>query len=85
MAGSLKARESRLRRAAARRGMALAKSRRGGASNGYRIVDPQTDAIVHDGDAGEYSLTLDQAEAFLGDPQQTGSISIDNLNAANDE
>jgi len=48
-------------------------------------VDPQTDAVVHDGTSGDYSLTIEQAEAFLGDPRNTQSIDIGNLNAANDE
>jgi hypothetical protein len=48
-------------------------------------VDPQTDAVVHDGTSGDYSLTIEQAEAFLGDPSNTQSIDIGNLNAANDE
>ena len=82
---NLPEREARLRRAAARRGLAIAKSSQQEASAGYRIVDPQTDAVVHDGTSGDYSLTIEQAEAFLGDPRNTQSIDIGNLNAANDE
>lgn len=84
MSDSLVARETRLRRAAARKGLSIAKSRRGGRA-GYRIVDPQTAAIVRDGASGEYSLTLEQAEAFVGDPQNMQSVAVANLNAANDE
>ncbi len=82
---NLSAREARLRRAAGRRGLAIAKSSQLGASAGYRIVDPQTDVVVHDGTSGDYSLTIEQAEAFLGDSSNTQSIDIGNLNAANDE
>lgn len=82
MSDTLKAREARLRRAAARQGLAITKSRRRGVDGGYRIIDPQTEAVVHDGAAGECSLTIDQAEAWLGDSQK--SISIANLTSAND-
>jgi len=85
MSDSIAAREARLRRAAARRGLSIAKSRRRDARGGYRIVDPQTDAVVRDGASGAFSLTLEQAEAFLGDPQKTQSVPVENLTAANDE
>lgn len=77
----LEARESRLRRVAARRGLAIEKSE----AAGYRIVDPQSEAVVHDGPSGNHSLTIEQAEAFLGDPENQQAIDIENLNAANDE
>ena len=82
---SPKARESRLRRVAARQGLAIAKSRRRTAQVGYRIVDPQTQEVVRDGAAGDYSLSIEEAEAILGARQGTESISVANLNAANDE
>ena len=78
-AKSLEAREARLRRAAASLGLAIVKSRHGG----YRIVDPQTQATVHNAASG--NLTISQAEAFLGNPQGIKSIAVANLNAANDE
>jgi hypothetical protein len=85
MSDSLKAREARLRRAAARQGLAIAKSGRRGREAGYAIVDPQTEAVVRDGPSGDHDLTIEQAEAILGNPQDTKSISVANLNAANDE
>jgi len=85
MSGSLKAREARLRRAAARQGLAIVKSRRRDENAGYTIVDPQTEAVVRAAPSGDDSLTIDQAEAILGNPQNTKSISVANLNAANDE
>lgn len=85
MPDSLKAREARLRRVAARRGLAIEKSRRRGAKAAYTIVDPQTEAVVRAGPSGGESLTIEQAEAILGNPQTAESISVANLNAANDE
>lgn len=85
MSEPLKLREARLRRAAVRQGLAIEKSRRRGAKAGYRIVDPQTGAVVRDGASGEYSLAIEQAESILGNPQTAKSISVANLNAANDE
>ena len=82
MSDTLKAREARLRRAAARQGLAVTKSRRRDGDAGYRIIDPETEAVVHDGVAGDCGLTIDQAEARLGDPKK--SISIANLTSAND-
>jgi hypothetical protein len=84
MSDSLKAREARLRRAAARQGLAIVKSRRRGAK-AYAIVDPETEAIIRDGASDDDALTIEQAEAVLGNPQNTKSISVANLNAANDE
>lgn len=85
MSDSLKAREARLRRAAARQGLAIVKSRGRDVEAGYAIVDPQTEAVVRAGPSGGHNLTIEQAEAILGDPQNTKAISVANLNAANDE
>ena len=85
MTDSLKAREARLRRVAARQGLAIVKSRRRGEKAGYAIVDPQTETVARGGASSDGSLTIEQAEAILGDPQSTKSISVANLNAANDE
>jgi len=85
MSDTIAVREARLRRAAARKGWSVAKSGRRDTKGGYRIADPQTDAVVHDGAAGEYSLTLEQAEAFVGDPKNAETVDVDNLNAANDQ
>lgn len=78
---SLQMREARLKRAAARQGLAIVTSGNGR----YRIVDPQTQAVVHTTTSGDDSLTISQAEAFLGDPKAMKSIDVANLNAANDE
>jgi hypothetical protein len=85
MSDSLAAREARLRRVAARQGLAIVKSRRRGEEASYAIVDPQTETVARGGASSDGSLTIEQAEAILGDPQSTKSISIANLNAANDE
>ena len=85
MSDSLKAREARLRRVAARQGLAIVKSRRRDANAGYMIVDPQTEAVVRTGPSGGECLTIEQAEAIVGDPKKAESISVANLNAANDE
>lgn len=85
MSDSLEAREARLYRTAVRQGLAIEKSHLCDGKSGYRIVDPQTEAVVRDGPSGDYSLTIEQAEAFLGDLQNTKSIPVADLNAANDD
>lgn len=81
-AAAPQAREPRLRRAAAPQCLVAPTSRRRGVNSGCGIIDLRTEAIVHDGASDEYSLTIDQAEAWLGDPHK--SISIANLYSAND-
>ncbi len=64
-----KVRENRLRRAAERQGLALEKSRaRDPRALGYgrwRIVDPFMGVVVAGGGRCDYSLTLDEVEAYL--------------------
>jgi hypothetical protein len=63
---SLSAREARVRRALAREGHALRKSRRDGT---YMVVDPHNNTIVdyNFGSQDGYGLTLESVEAELAD------------------
>jgi hypothetical protein len=63
---SLAAREARVRRALARQGHALRKSRRDGT---YMVVDPATNTIVayNFGSQDGYGLSLESIEAELPD------------------
>ena len=63
-------RETRIRRLAARLGVDIAKANDSAASSpggGYMIVEPQTRAVILDGQTGAYSLTLDEVEAYLAE------------------
>jgi hypothetical protein len=64
-----KIRENRLRRAAERQGLALAKSRRRDVRalghGTYMVVDPQTNAVVAKGLESGYGMSLDEVEDFL--------------------
>ena len=80
-------RETRVRRLAARLGVDVAKANDSAASSpggGYMIVEPQTRAVILDGQTGAYSLTLDEVEAYLAEPGRVRSIPVSNLSAAND-
>lgn len=87
MTESRRIREARVRRLAARLGVDVAKANDSAASSpggGYMIVEPQTQAVIFDGQSGAYSLTLDDVEAYLGDPDWARAIPVSNMNAAND-
>jgi hypothetical protein len=64
-----KVRENRVRRKAERQGLTLARSRRRDPDardfGGYMLIDAQTNAVAAGGDPHAYSLTLDEAEAWL--------------------
>ena len=64
-------REARLRRALDRCGLALRKSRSRTPEHLhyglYHIVDPYRSVIVEGGDLADYSMNLDDVEAFLKD------------------
>lgn len=64
-----KARESRLRRAAARQGLSVAKSSRRNTQapdfGTYMLTDPHTNAVVALGLLSGYGLTLDDVETEL--------------------
>jgi hypothetical protein len=68
---SEKARENRLRRAAARQGYRLEKSRmrdkRGLGHGTFRLVDARTGRAVHGDRRSGYGLTLDDVAARLGE------------------
>jgi hypothetical protein len=70
-----KVRENRLRRMAARQGLALAKSRRRDQYaidyGDYWLVDPDRNAIVY-GEPGRFHLGLDDVEAYLKGGQGRG-------------
>lgn len=76
MSDARRTREQRLRRAAARQGFRLERSRqrdpRGLAYDTYRLVAAHDGESLVAGDprSGGYGLTLDEVEAFLGQPQQ---------------
>jgi len=66
-----KVRENRARRAAARQGLALEKSRRRDhralGYDSYRFVDVATNSVAYGGNSvGGYSLNLDDVEEYLG-------------------
>lgn len=66
-----KVRENRARRAADRQGLALQKSRRRDPRalgyDSYRFADIATNSVRYGGgDAGGYSLNLDDVEEYLG-------------------
>ena len=64
-----KVRENRLRRAAQRQGLQIAKSRRRDFRaldyGGYMIVDPNTNSVVAGATPNAYMMDLDQVEDFL--------------------
>ena len=69
-----KVREVRLRDAAARHGLALARSRRRDplalGIGLYKLVDAATGAVVMGDGPGGFAATLDEVEAFLGRPRK---------------
>ena len=71
-----KIRENRLRRAAKRQGRELQKSRardpRALGFGRWRLVDAATNAVVAGGHPWDYSLTLDEVEAWLTGDQEGG-------------
>ncbi|MHB8297969.1 MAG: hypothetical protein ACYDDW_05245 [Dermatophilaceae bacterium] len=66
-----KVRENRLRRAAQRQGLTLAKSRRRDTRatdyGTYMLVDPSTNAVVAHGGQSGYGLSLDEIESALNE------------------
>lgn len=68
-----KVRMNRLRRMAERQGLSLAKSRRRDPNavdfGGFMLLDASTNSVVAGGDPIPYSLSLDEAEAWLASPK----------------
>ncbi len=81
-----KVRENRLRRMAARQGLALSKCRRRDPNalgyGGWMIFDPYTTGIAAGGDPFPYSLDLDDVEQFLTDVLRSRRVTRDDLPAA---
>ncbi len=81
-----KVRENRLRRMAARQGLALSKCRRRDPHalgyGGWMIFDPCTTGIVDGGDPFPYSLNLDDVEKFLTDVLRSRRVTRADLPAA---
>ncbi len=64
----LSARERRLRRAAARKGLSIRKASRGQDSGRYLVVDPDFGgAIQSQNRAHPYSFSLEEAEKYLAE------------------
>ncbi len=61
--------ENRFRRALARRGYSLQKSRRRDPRaldyGGYMIIDPGTNSVIAGGSPREFSMSLSEVEAWL--------------------
>ena len=77
MDDSIKIRENRLRRKAARQGLSLAKSRRRDPDaidyGGYMLVDVQTNAVVMGSGAFAYQASLDDVEEWLTSASKVGN------------
>jgi hypothetical protein len=73
MSTARRTREQRLRRAAARQGLSVERSRqrdpRGLAFGTYRLVDIHSGQVVAGDPRSGYGLTLDQVEAYLDQRQ----------------
>jgi hypothetical protein len=71
-----KIQENRVRRMAGRQGLLLSKSRRRDPLaldfGGYMLVDSRSNAVVAGAEPLPYSLTLDDAEAWLRRPPGRG-------------
>jgi hypothetical protein len=64
----LSARERRLRRAAARKGLAIRRVRRGQDRGRYLLVDPELDAPMRSQERTHpYSFSLEEAEKYVAE------------------